>query len=107
MTDILFVYVTVPKKDIAIAIAHCVVEENFAACANIVPGVTSVYSWQGKVEEAEEVILILKTTVPLFHKLETRIRGLHPHETPCIVGLPVTVGAADFLNWVHASTRQC
>jgi len=106
MTDILFVYVTVPELSVAKAIAHCVVEENFAACVNILPQVTSVSNWQGTVEETDEIIMVLKTPAHMFHKLESRIRGLHPYKTPCIVGLPISIGAADFLNWVHSSTRQ-
>lgn len=105
MTDILFVYVTVPDIDVAKAIGRCVVEENFAACVNIIPHVVTISDWQGTVEETPEVVMMLKTRVHLFHKLEARIRGLHPYKTPCIVGLPVSIGAADFLNWVHSSTR--
>lgn len=105
MTDVLFVYVTVPDLATAKQIGRCAVEENFAACANIIPGVTSISDWQGTVDETDEVVLILKTTVHLFRKLEARIRGLHPYQTPCIVGLSVAIGAADFINWIHSSTR--
>lgn len=105
MTDVYFVYVTVPDAAVAKTIARNVVEEGFAACANIIPRVSSFYIWQGTLEEAEEVVIILKTTQHMFKKLEARIRGLHPAECPCIVAMALADGAADFINWVHGSIR--
>ncbi|MDD3182691.1 MAG: divalent-cation tolerance protein CutA [Alphaproteobacteria bacterium] len=105
MTDVYFVYVTVPEIELAKTIARCVVEEGFAACANVIPHVTSYYIWQGSLEEANEVIIVLKTTHHMFEKLEARIRGLHPNKCPCIVAANLAEGAADFVNWIHDSVR--
>lgn len=105
MTDVYFVYVTVPEPEVAKTIARNVVEEGFAACANVFPHVTSYFIWQGSLDEVQEVVLVLKTTQHMFKKLEARIRGLHPNKCPCIVALPIVEGAADFVNWVHGSVR--
>ncbi|MGE4350895.1 MAG: divalent-cation tolerance protein CutA [Bdellovibrionales bacterium] len=105
MTDVSFVYVTVPDLEQAKTIGRCVVEEGFAACANIIPHVLSYSNWQGTVDETQEAILILKTSRHLFEQLEARIKGLHSYECPCIIEIAVTQGAADFLNWVHSSVR--
>lgn len=106
MTDVLFVYVTAPSQEIAKTIAMAVVEEGTAACVNIIGPISSVFSWQGKVEEASEFAMVMKTTQAIYHKLEARIRSLHPYDCPCIIALPVSAGSATFLNWIHASTRS-
>lgn len=105
MTDVYFVYVTVPDPELAKTMGRSVVEEGFAACANVMPHVTSYFIWQGCVQEEHESVLVLKTTQHMFKKLEARLRGLHPNKCPCIVALPVAEGAADFINWVHGSVR--
>ena len=105
MTDLLFVYVTVPELSVAKTIARSVVEEGFAACANVIPHVTSFYIWQGTLDEAQEVVLVIKTTQHMFPKLEARIRGLHPSKCPCIVAMNIDEGAADYVNWVRESVR--
>lgn len=105
MTDVYFVYVTVPDQQTARTMAQSVVEEGFAACVNIIPHVTSFYLWQGSVEESQEVVLVIKTTQHMFKKLETRIRGLHPNKCPCIVAMLLADGAADYINWVHGCVR--
>lgn len=108
MTDNLpvFVYVTVPDMAAAEKIANQVVGERLAACANILPGMRSVYHWQGKIEKAEEVVVILKTPAAQFGAIESCIKKLHPYETPCIVALPVSSGHAPYLQWIYAETDQ-
>ena len=101
---VLFVYVTAPSDALAQKIASTVVSERLAACANIIPGMKSVYQWQGKIEQREEVVLILKTQEKLFPALEARVKALHNDETPCIVALPITAGNADFLQWIETET---
>lgn len=93
-------YVTCPDVVVAQRIADTVVEERLAACANLLPGMRSVYRWQGKVEHADEAVLILKTTARRTAALIRRVKTLHPYEVPCIVALPISGGYAPFLAWV-------
>jgi len=100
----LFVYVTVPSLPEAHEIASAVVESRLAACANIIPGMKSVYRWKGRIEERDEITLILKTVERKLGALEARIRQMHSDETPCIVALPVTGGNAAFIGWIKEET---
>jgi periplasmic divalent cation tolerance protein len=102
MTDALFVYVTAADRAEAARIGRVCVEEGLAACANILPGHTAIYRWQGAIEEAEEGALVLKTTTARFEALRARIRALSSYTTPCILALPVAEGDADFLAWLRA-----
>ena len=76
-----------------------------AACVNVMAPVRSIYRWQGKVETAQEVVLIAKTGSERYPALEARVRQLHPYETPCIVAWPHSHGYQDFANWVR--TESC
>ncbi len=87
------------------AIARALVKEKLAACVNIVPGVTSVYTWEGKAEEATEVLLLIKSRAALSRKLVSRIRALHSYSVPEVVTLTIASGSPDYLRWVRASTR--
>lgn len=102
--EIHLVYVTTPDRDVARAIATTVVEEGLAACANILPGMESVYRWQGKVERADESVLILKCRADGFGALAARVRELHPYEVPCIIALPVATGLPGYLAWLAAES---
>lgn len=106
MSDVRFVYVTTGDEAEADRIAATVVEERLAACANVIPGMRSVYRWQGKVERGQETVLILKTTEALSTQLAARIKALHSYEVPCVVTLAVDGGNPDFLAWVAAETRR-
>jgi periplasmic divalent cation tolerance protein len=101
----IFAYTTTPTYEKAREIAQDVVERGLAACANIIPTMTSVYCWQGKVEEAQEVVLILKTARARFEELSARIKALHPYECPCIIGLPLAAGSLEYLNWMRVETE--
>ncbi len=101
-----FVYVTVPDMQTADKIADSIVGERLAACANILPGMRSVYHWQGKIEKAEETVVIFKTPAAAFAAIESRIKALHPYETPCIVALPVSDGHAPYLQWIMTETQR-
>ena len=100
------VYVTTGSREEARAIAHAVVSEQLAACANIPGEVTSVYEWQGEIHEDGEVALLLKTRKALFEDLASRIRDLHSYECPCIVAWPIEAGSDDYLSWVTEQTRK-
>ena len=101
--EVLVVFTTWPDAEKACAAARVLVEEQLAACANIVPGVESIYRWEGKVETAAEVLMILKTTIGRYPQLETRIKALHSYEVPEIVSLRVTDGLPAYLRWVETA----
>ncbi len=101
-----FIYVTAPDMQTAERIADAVVSARLAACANILPGMQSIYHWQGKIEKAEEVVVIFKTPAAQFGAIEGRIKDLHPYETPCIVALPVSAGHGPYLRWIAAETDK-
>src|SRR5690349_24033206 len=77
MMSVIFVYITIDSPDAAHRIGRILVEERLAACANLIPGMTSIYRWQGAVEEARETVIIAKTRAELFERLEARVRKLH------------------------------
>ena len=101
-----FVYVTAKDSDEAKAIARTVVEERLAACANLFGPIQSVYWWDGKLCEEEEVALVLKTSEVRKNELLARIHEIHSYETPCIVCLPIADGNPDFLNWIAVETEE-
>jgi periplasmic divalent cation tolerance protein len=99
--DVLVVVTTVPDRDQAEAIARALVEERLAACVNILAPATSVYRWQGTVETAEEVPLLIKTVRARLEALVGRLRALHPYALPEVIALPVAGGLPDYLQWVR------
>ena len=100
----LIVLCTAPDPSSAEQIAGTLVDERLAACVNILPGVTSIYSWQGKREADQEVVLIIKTRQGVYQSLEQRIVALHPYELPEIVAVPVVEGLAGYLGWIDQMT---
>jgi periplasmic divalent cation tolerance protein len=100
------VYVTAPSRDVAKTIAHTLVNERLAACANILDGMISVYRWQGAIEEAREAVLILKTRRELADRVVARVKSLHPYEVPAILVLPVEGGSQPFLDWIRTETQE-
>ena len=86
-------------------LAGTLVKERLAACVNIVPGVTSVYTWKGKVEQGREVLLIIKSRTALSRRLTARVRKLHSYDCPEVVTLRIASGNPDYLRWVRESTR--
>lgn len=101
--DHLVVLCTCPTAHDADAIATAVLEERVAACVNRIPGVRSAYRWEGRIEKDDEVMLIIKTTMSHFDRLEALIRSLHPHDVPEIIGLPIVVGSRAYLDWIGES----
>jgi periplasmic divalent cation tolerance protein len=104
-TETLVVLCTLPDRSHAYRIAHTLIEEQLAACVNIIPGVSSVYRWRDKVHQDEEILLLIKTAQPVFDRLEQRIRALHPYELPEIIAVPVRTGQAEYLQWINDSLR--
>ena len=101
---VMFVYVTAADEAEAKQLGHQLVDERLAACANILPGATSIFRWEGKIEEASEAVLILKTTELRLERLIERTKSLHSYDCPCIEALPVVEGNRDFLEWVVRET---
>jgi periplasmic divalent cation tolerance protein len=94
---------TVPDDAVAKRIASALVEERLAACVNIVPGITSIYRWQGAVETAAELLLIIKTNAAVYPRLQDRIRALHPYELPEIIAVTPAGGLQDYFAWITTS----
>lgn len=101
-TDALVVLVTTPTAERAAELARALVEERLAACGNVIPGLRSIYRWQGKVEDDAEALLVLKTTRARFDALRDRVLALHPYEVPEVLALPVEAGSAAYLSWLAA-----
>ncbi len=104
-TDVRVAFATAPDEAVAVRIARALVEENLAACANLVPGVRSIYRFRGVVADEHEVLLVIKTCADRIAALAERLRSLHPHEVPELVVLPAAGGLAAYLDWVHAETH--
>ena len=96
------VYTTCADFAAAEKIAQQLVEDKLAACVNIFPAITSIYRWQGKIEQAQEVAALIKTKAALFTDVENKIKSLHSYETCCVIKLPITAGSNKFLNWIDA-----
>jgi periplasmic divalent cation tolerance protein len=93
------------KQEDGARLAALLVERELAACVQILPPVVSIYRWQGAIERANEVLLLIKTTRTAYPRLETTIKENHPYQTPEIVALPVEAGLNDYLNWLAASVK--
>lgn len=87
------------------AIAKALVRERLAACVNVLPGVASIYRWKGKVEEAREALLVVKSTSARAKALEARVKALHSYELPELLTLPVRGGSAGYLRWLRENAR--
>jgi periplasmic divalent cation tolerance protein len=86
-------------------IARALVKEKLAACVNILPGVASIYTWEGRIEEGKEVLLVIKSRAALSKKLAARVKALHSYSVPEVVTIPIASGNPDYLRWVRESTR--
>lgn len=98
------IYMTAGTADEAASIGRTLVEERLAACVNILPGMTSIYRWQGALEEGSEVVMIAKTDAALVPELVARVEKLHSYDTPCVVSLSIESGSDSFLAWIGAET---
>lgn len=104
--DVLLVLTNVPDRDTAMTIANALIAEKVAACVNVLGACSSVYRWQGEVERAEEIPLLIKTTGARYAALEAAIRKLHPYELPEIIAVPVAHGLPGYLHWVAEATHE-
>jgi periplasmic divalent cation tolerance protein len=106
MTDMRIVLTTAGSQNEARRIADALVERKLAACVNIISKVQAIYRWQGKTQEAEEWMLIIKSSQNLFEKLRDAIKELHPYELPECISLVVDNGSEDYLNWITESLAK-
>ena len=104
MTGACVVLCTVPSEDVAVNMARALLEQQLVACVNIVPGVRSLYRYQGKLEDERELLLVIKTRTALYERLEARIRELHPYEVCEVLQLGVDAGSAPYLAWITRET---
>lgn len=104
-TEACLVYVTAPSAAEAERIGRDIVDSRLAAAVNLLPGAKSLYRWRGRLEQADETVLILKTRRDLADAVVERVRALHSYECPCAVILPVEGGNAAYLDWIRSETR--
>lgn len=99
-------YSPTSSREEAKSIAACLLEEKLVACVNILPGITSYFWWEGKVQSSKEVILLAKTTNVLANAASERITELHSYACPCVLTLPIENSNPDFAQWVDEQVGQ-
>lgn len=104
MSEYVFLYITTPNKEEAQYLGKSLVEQKFAACVNIIPGMESIYHWEGKIESSEEVVIIVKTTKALEQEVIDFVKENHSYDCPCVVSLDINNGYHQFLKWLEEST---
>jgi periplasmic divalent cation tolerance protein len=105
MTEFQIILSTCADREQAERIAHRLIELQLAACVNILPGVQSIYRWQGSIESAAEVLLLIKTRSAHCQAVQSTIESLHSYEVPEFLVLPVSGGSEPYLEWLTASLR--
>lgn len=103
--DVLICLCCCPDPATAGRIAEALVEEHLAACVNVLPGLQSVYRWQGQIQRDTEVLLLIKTTRARYPALQARLPQLHPYELPELLAVEAAAGLPAYLQWVAESTR--
>ena len=98
---------TFPDSDKAAQVARVLVEEQLAACVNLIASVRSIYRWQGAVQDDAEALAIIKTTADRYPALVARLAELHPYEVPEIIALPLAAGHPPYLAWLAGQVRSC
>jgi periplasmic divalent cation tolerance protein len=102
---VLLVFCTFPDEDTAAAVTKTLVGEKLVACGTILPGARSIYEWEGKLEDASEVLVLFKTAGPAYAKLEKRLLKLHPYGTPEIVAVEAGGASKAYAAWVAAAVN--
>lgn len=105
MSEVVCVLITASSVEEGRTVARAILSERLAACVNIVPVIESHYWWEGKLEQAEEVLLIVKSRRDLVADLVTRVKAVHSYSIPEVIAMGVVDGSADYLRWVRAETR--
>lgn len=105
MTELRLVLITAPSERVAAEIGRALVEERLLACANLIPGLRSIYRWEGQICDEAEVLLLGKTTAEKLPALTARLPALHPYQTPELLAVSVESGLEPYLQWVRASVQ--
>jgi len=101
----LVVLITAPTVEVAQQIAEALLRQKLAACVNILPGVQSLYTWEGSLHRDDEVLLLVKTHANLFEEqLVPAVQQVHPYEVPEIIALPIQMGSQPYLDWIEEVT---
>lgn len=103
--ELIQVYTTVDKREVADKISNVLVEKRLAACSQVFGPITSTYHWKEKVETSQEWVCILKTKKELFNELSEEIKHIHPYEVPEIIAIPITNGLPEYLQWIVDETK--
>jgi periplasmic divalent cation tolerance protein len=106
MNPILVVLCTCPDDSVAKKLAGGLVEQRLAACVNVLPGIRSIYRWQGRVQDDGEVLMVIKSSQETYAALERWLSEQHPYELPEIIALPVERGLPGYLEWVAEETTR-
>jgi periplasmic divalent cation tolerance protein len=101
--EVLIAFCTFPNAETARHISHQLVTEKLAACANILPGVESIYRWKEKIEQGDETLVFFKVSEDRQAAFQEKLRSLHPYEVPEIIFVPVSAGLPAYLRWVAES----
>jgi periplasmic divalent cation tolerance protein len=104
--DLVVVLTTVPDRDAGVRIARTLVEERLIACANLAPGLTSIYRWEGELRTEDELLLLMKTRRAHLSRLTERLPQLHPYDIPELLALPVESGLPVYCDWVLDETVE-
>ena len=99
------VFITASSYEEARKIGDALVSQKKAACVNIVPRVNSLFRWKGKIEEAEESLLVVKTRTKLFPEVVSTVKEIHSYDVPEIIALPIVEGNPDYLQWINEETE--
>lgn len=105
MAAALEVHTTFASADEAVQVARTLVAERLCACAQVIPGLTSIYTWEGMLRHETEVLVLMKTTPGAWPQLRDRLTELHPYETPEIIALPVENATFEYMAWVKEHTQ--
>ena len=101
----IFVYVACKNDEEASALGKTLVSEQLAACANIIPGMRSIYMWKGELSEDQETVLVLKSHMALFEEMKQRVSELHSYEVPGLVAMPIVDGYLPYLEWMAGEMK--
>ena len=104
MNDVRMLLVTVPNADVAETVANHLVSGGFAACVNVIPGLTSTYRWKGAVEKDSELLLVIKTVVGRVDEVTAQVCAIHPYEVPEVIVIPIEGGNPAYLDWVRSES---
>jgi periplasmic divalent cation tolerance protein len=101
------VLITAPNREVGRMVANHLVENALAACVNIIAPIESIYSWEGKVQQDEEVLLVVKTRTALVESLLVQaVKSVHPYDVPEVIALPIQAGSRNYLDWISSVTRR-